>query len=202
MTDKIITEEIILNATTYLPIETKSVMAREFAKDCVSEVQVSIDENDSTSVLPPRYQENPMLKSLYGMMTLLDQYLHLIVRDENGDATLNVEEFDEWGKSCVMNQLDRMKSSKNVEVRNRVYDILDDYREFYRMLGVEISALVANKNDFLSRFLQYFSMSITPDMFKDAFANLADSLNDIKEQAEKEKDMKSEEQIVEAVEAE
>lgn len=202
MTDKIITEEIILNATTYLPIETKSVMAREFAKDCVSEVQVSIDENDSTSVLPPRYQENPMLKSLYGMMTLLDQYLHLIVRDENGDATLGVEEFDEWGKSCVMNQLDRMKSSKNVEVRNRVYDILDDYREFYRMLGVEISALVANKNDFLSRFLQYFSMSITPDMFKDAFANLADSLNDIKEQAEKEKDMKSEEQIVEAVEAE
>ena len=202
MTDKIITEEIILNATTYLPIETKSVMAREFAKECVSEVQVSIDENDSTSVLPPRYQENPMLKSLYGMMTLLDQYLHLIVRDENGDATLNVEEFDEWGKSCVMNQLDRMKSSKNVEVRNRVYDILDDYREFYRMLGVEISALVAHKNDFLSRFLQYFSMSITPDMFKDAFANLADSLNDIKEQAEKEKDMKSEEQIVEAVEAE
>lgn len=202
MTDKIITEEIILNATTYLPIEKKSVMAREFAKDCVSEVQVSIDENDSTSVLPPRYQENPMLKSLYGMMTLLDQYLHLIVRDENGDATLDVEEFDEWGKSCVMNQLDRMKSSKNVEVRNRVYDILDDYREFYRMLGVEISALVANKNDFLSRFLQYFSMSITPDMFKDAFANLADSLNEIKEQAEKEKDMKSEEQIVEAVEAE
>lgn len=202
MTDKIITEEIILNATTYLPIETKSAMAREFAKDCVSEVQVSIDENDSTSVLPPRYQENPMLKSLYGMMTLLDQYLHLIVRDENGDATLDVEEFDEWGKSCVMNQLDRMKSSKNVEVRNRVYDILDDYREFYRMLGVEISALVAHKNDFLSRFLQYFSMSITPDMFKDAFANLADSLNDIKEQAEKEKDMKSEEQIVEAVEAE
>ena len=202
MTDKIITEEIILNATTYLPIETKSVMAREFAKDCVSEVQVSIEENDSTSVLPPRYQENPMLKSLYGMMTLLDQYLHLIVRDENGDATLDVEEFDEWGKSCVMNQLDRMKSSKNVEVRNRVYDILDDYREFYRMLGVEISALVANKNDFLSRFLQYFSMSITPDMFKDAFANLADSLNDIKEQAEKEKDMKSEEQIVEVVEAE
>lgn len=202
MTDKIITEEIILNATTYLPIETKSVMAREFAKNCVSEVQVSIEENDSTSVLPPRYQENPMLKSLYGMMTLLDQYLHLIVRDENGDATLDVEEFDEWGKSCVMNQLDRMKSSKNVEVRNRVYDILDDYREFYRMLGVEISALVANKNDFLSRFLQYFSMSITPDMFKDAFANLADSLNDIKEQVEKEKDMKSEEQIVEAVEAE
>lgn len=202
MTNKIITEEIILNATTYLPIETKSVMAREFAKNCVSEVQVSIEENDSTSVLPPRYQENPMLKSLYGMMTLLDQYLHLIVRDENGDATLDVEEFDEWGKSCVMNQLDRMKSSKNVEVRNRVYDILDDYREFYRMLGVEISALVANKNDFLSRFLQYFSMSITPDMFKDAFANLADSLNDIKEQAEKEKDMKSEEQIVEAVEAE
>lgn len=202
MTDKIITEEIILNATTYLPIETKSVMAREFAKNCVSEVQVSIEENDFTSVLPPRYQENPMLKSLYGMMTLLDQYLHLIVRDENGDATLDAEEFDEWGKSCVMNQLDRMKSSKNVEVRNRVYDILDDYREFYRMLGVEISALVANKNDFLSRFLQYFSMSITPDMFKDAFANLADSLNDIKEQAEKEKDMKSEEQIVEAVEAE
>ena len=130
MTDKIITEAIILNATTYLPIETKSVMAREFAKDCVSEVQVSIDENDSTSVLPPRYQENPMLKSIYGMMTLLDQYLHVLVVDENGEVSLTSSEYDKWGSACVMNQLDRFKSSKNIEVRNKVYDILDDYREF------------------------------------------------------------------------
>jgi hypothetical protein len=202
MDSKIITEDIILNADTYIPIETKSAMAIEYAKSCVTEVQVAIDKNDPTSVLPPRYQENPMLKSLYGMMTLLAKYLHLLQPNDDGDVTLSTEEYNEWGKACVMNQLDRMKSSKNIEVRNRVYDILDDYREFYRMLGVEISALVANKNDFLSRFLQYFSMSITPDMFKDAFANLAESLTEIKDNAEQHNGEPKDNPAVEIIEAE
>lgn len=181
MTEKIITEEIILNAETYLPIEIKSVFASEFAKDCISEVNISLDGKEP---LPPRYQENPKQKSLYGMMTLLCNYLHVIKADEKGELSFTSNDFDEWGRACVMNQLDRMKSSKNQEVRNRVYDILDDYREFYRMLGVEISSLVANKNDVLSRLLQYFNVSITPDMVKDVFGSLADTLTEIKEQQE------------------
>lgn len=188
----IITEEIILNAESYIPIDMKSAMAQEFAKSCVTEVQIIVENNGEKDILPPRYQENPKMKSLYGMMTLLDQYLHLLERSENGDVTFNSRDFDEWGRDCVMNQLDRFKSSKNIEVRNKVYDILDDYREFYRMLGVEITSLVANKNDGLSRFIDYFKASITPDMIKDVFSQLTGTLGEIKDYESKPKEWASE----------
>jgi hypothetical protein len=192
MTDKIITEEIILNAESYIDIETKSNLSREFAKDCVSEVNITLDNEGEKDVLPPRYQENPKMKSLYGMMTLLYNYLHVLETDENGTITFTSSEFDEWGRVCVMNQLDRFKSSKNIEVRNKVYDILDDYREFYRMLGVEIAALVANKNDPLSRFLEYFKTSITPDMVKDVIEAFSNSMREIAEYKESQEDEASE----------
>lgn len=193
MTDNhIITEEIILNAESYIPIDIKGEMARSFAESCVSEVQITLENNGEKDVLPPRYQENPQMKSLYGMMTLLDQYLHLLEKDEKGFVTLTESEYDEWGRACVMNQLDRFKSSKNIEVRNKVYDILDDYREFYRMLGVEITSLVANKNDGLSRFIDYFKASITPDMIKDVFSQLTGTLGEIKDYESKTKEWASE----------
>ena len=168
MTDKTITEDIILNATLYIPIAKKSALARTFAEDCISKVEIKLNDD----VLPPRYQENPMMKSLYGMMTLLTDDLHVLPTDDDGNVSIDAATFDEWGEASIMNQIDRMKSSKNQEIRNRVYDILDDYREFYRMLGVEISSILANKNDMLSRFMQYFQSEITPDLMKGLMDNL------------------------------
>lgn len=184
MTDKTITEDIILNATLYIPIAKKSALARTFAEDCISKVEIKLNDD----VLPPRYQENPMMKSLYGMMTLLADYLHMLPTDDDGNVSMNAATFDEWGEASIMNQLDRMKSSKNQEIRNRVYDILDDYREFYRMLGVEISSILANKNDVLSRFMQYFQSEITPDIVKGLIDNLASVAQEAKEYQEQPKE--------------
>ena len=194
MTDKIITEDVIRNATSYLPIDKKSAMARTFAEDCISKVEISVSKDDGNDALPPRYQENPRMKSLFGMMVLLSDYLHLIPTDENGEVSLTAQDFDEWGEASVVNQLDRMKSSKNAEIKNKIYDILDDYREFYRMLGVEISSLIANKNDFLVRFLQYFTAEITPDMLKGLMDGLSNAANELKEYAEKPKELDSQDQ--------
>ena len=195
MTDHIITEDTIMNATLYVPIEKKSVLARSFAQECISKVEIKLNKDDSSSILPPRYQENPMMKSMYGMMTLLSQYLHIMPKDEDGNVSMTSELFDEWGASSVMNQLDRLKSSKNPEIKNRVYDILDDYREFYRMLGVEISSLLANKNDLLSRLIQYFQTEITPDLVKGAIESFSDAAREFKEYAEKPKEWASEEPV-------
>lgn len=188
MTDKTITEDIILNATLYIPIEKKSALARSFAQDCISKVEIKLNGDDVNSILPPRYQENPMMKSMYGMMTLLSEYLHMMQTDDNGNVSMDAKTFDEWGEASVMNQLDRMKSSKNQEIRNRVYDVLDDYREFYRMLGVEISSLLANRNDALSRFMQYFQSEITPDLIKGLVDNLTSVVQEAKEYEEQPKE--------------
>lgn len=188
MTDKTITEDIILNATLYIPIAKKSALARTFAEDCISKVEIKLNGDDASSILPPRYQENPMMKSLYGMMTLLADYLHMLPTDDDGNVSMDAATFDEWGEASIMNQLDRMKSSKNQEIRNRVYDILDDYREFYRMLGVEISSILANKNDALSRFMQYFQSEITPDIVKGLMDNLTSVVQEANEYQEQPKE--------------
>ena len=188
MTDKTITEDIILQATLYIPIEKKSALARSFAQDCISKVEIKLSGDDASSILPPRFQENPMMKSMYGMMTLLSEYLHMMQKDEDGNVTMDAKTFDEWGEASIMNQLDRMKSSKNQEIRNRVYDILDDYREFYRMLGVEISSHLANKNDVLSRFMQYFQSEITPDLMKGLMDNLTSVMQEAKDYQEQPKE--------------
>ena len=188
MTDKTITEDIILSATLYVPIAKKSALARAFAEDCISKVEIKLNGDDASSILPPRYQENPMMKSLYGMMTLLSEYLHMMPTDDEGNVSMDADTFDEWGASSIMNQLDRMKSSKNQEIRNRVYDILDDYREFYRMLGVEISSILANKNDMLSRFMQYFQSEITPDLMKGLMDNLTSVMQEAKDYQEQPKE--------------
>lgn len=193
MTDKTITEDVIRNATIYLPITKKSALARVFAEDCISKVEIKLSNDDNSDPLPPRYQENPMMKSLFGMMTLLSQYLHVVEANENGELSMSPQEFDEWGEASIMNQLDRLKSSKNPEIKNRVYDILDDYREFYRMLGVEISSLLANKNDFLVRFMQYFQAEITPEALKGLMEGLSNAANELKEYAETPKELASEE---------
>ena len=129
-----------------------------------------------------------MMKSLYGMMTLLTNYLHMLPTDDDGNVSMDAATFDEWGEASIMNQLDRMKSSKNQEIRNRVYDILDDYREFYRMLGVEISSILANKNDMLSRFMQYFQSEITPDLMKGLMDNLTSVMQEAKDYQEQPKE--------------
>ena len=195
MTDKTITEDIILNATLYVPIAKKSALARAFAEDCISKVEIKLNGDDASSILPPRYQENPMMKSLYGMMTLLSEYLHMMPTDDEGNVSMDADTFDEWGASSIMNQLDRMKSSKNQEIRNRVYDILDDYREFYRMLGVEISSILANKNDMLSRFMQYFQSEITADIVKGALGGLQSALQDIKNYTPEQEQLESSEAV-------
>lgn len=191
MKERIITDEIILAANSFIPIETKASLARTYARECLAEANISIGKDKDIDVLPPRYQESPMKKSIYGMMVLLGEYLNVLESDENGDYTLTSQEFNEWGKASIMNQLDRMKSSKNIEVRNKVYDILDDYREFYRMLGVEIAALVSNENDPLARFLQYFKSSVSADALRDAFSGLADAMKSIQEYQEKPKEWAS-----------
>lgn len=195
MTDKTITEDIILNANLYMPIAKKSALAQTFAEDCISKVEIKLNGDDSSSILPPRYQENPMMKSLYGMMTLLSDYLHMLPTDDDGNVSMDASAFDEWGEASIMNQLDRMKSSKNPEIRNRVYDILDDYREFYRMLGVEISSILANKNDMLSRLMQYFQSEITADIVKEALGGLQSALQDIKNYTPEQEQLESSEAV-------
>lgn len=164
---KILTEEDIRNAVSYLPLAKKTAMARAYAQDCLLQFDISTGNEDIDKVFPSRSQENPQKRMLYGMLVLLRDYLKKME-----DEDLSTEQYDVWGASSIFNQLDRFKSSKDPEIRNKVYDLVDDYREFYRMLGTEINSLAEAKNDFLARFVQYVSLSQSPEALQEQLEQL------------------------------
>lgn len=164
---KILTEEDIRNAVSYLPLAKKTAMARAYAQDCLLQFDISTGNEEVDKVFPSRFQENPQKRMLYGMLVLLRDYLKKME-----DEDLSTEQYDVWGASSIFNQLDRFKSSKDPEIRNKVYDLVDDYREFYRMLGTEINSLAEAKNDFLARFIQYVSLSQSPEALQEQLEQL------------------------------
>lgn len=164
---KILTEEDIRNAVSYLPLAKKTAMARAYAQDCLLQFDISTGNEEVDKVFPSRFQENPQKRMLYGMLVLLREYLKKME-----DEDLSTEQYDVWGASSIFNQLDRFKSSKDPEIRNKVYDLVDDYREFYRMLGTEINSLAEARNDLLARFVQYVSLSQSPEALQEQLEQL------------------------------
>lgn len=149
MAKHVLTENNILNATAYMPIAQKVTTAKSVAALSISKVEVNAtDDNDKTRSisLPSRYVENTQVKSMYQMVVLLKYYL-----GQDFGENLTTEEYDEWGESAIFNQLDRFKQSKNPDVRNRVYDLLDDYRELCKYIGSEIASRLAAQNDPFAR---------------------------------------------------
>lgn len=163
---KQLTEEIIRNATTYVPLKQKATMAKRFAEDCVEKVEMKYKDEP----LPPVYKENIQVRMLWGMCVLLTSYLKVFDKDSGED--FRSTDYDEWGGTAVLNQLNRFKSSKDAEVRDKAYDILDDYREFYGMLGKEINSLLSAKNDLMTRALAYLDGKMTPQYLEQSLQEL------------------------------
>lgn len=174
---KFLTEEDFINADSYVAIASKAAEARLYAQYCIDKVEVKSE--DGEDALPPVYQENPMMKSLFGMQFLLYHYFHKIAPDENGDIILTAKEYDEWGDGSILNSIERFKMSKNLDIRNKAFDIATDYREFYRMLGTEIASVLNANNDFLARFVEFFKSNITPETFTTALEGLKQAKKEI-----------------------
>ena len=187
----ILTEEDIRNAESYLPLARKTALARAYAQDCLLQFDLQTGNEETDKIFPSRFQENPQKRMLYGMLVLLREYLKKME-----DEDLSSDQYDEWGRASIFNQLDRFKSSKDIEIRNKVYDLVDDYREFYRMLGTEINSLVEAKNDFLARFVQYANLSQNPEALQEQLKQLEElskeleKMKDTAEKTEKKEDKK------------
>lgn len=186
---KFLTEEDFLNATSYVELPAKAAEARLYAQYCIDKAEVFLEKDgEEKEALPPMFQENPMMKSLFGMQFLLYHYFKKIVPDENGDIVLTAKEYDEWGEGAILNSIERFKMSKNLDIRNKAFDIATDYREFYRMLGTEIASILAVKNDLLARFIEFFKANITPEAFTSALQGLSDVQKEIEDYKKSPKD--------------
>ena len=202
----VITPEIVKNATDYIPLMKKQEMAETIAQKCIVKVLMKYTEKgDGTDSvpMPDRYQEYHMYTNLYLMGVLAHEYLHIpyegdgtgkeIIDYENLKMPANV--YDQWGASHVLNQLEQMKTDR--ELREKVFDLLNDFKDFRWMLAHEIDILLGHNNDVVTRMMQAIGASIK-EMAADSVHELGEALqNEQPQEAEPEKKV-SEEDIAKA----
>lgn len=158
----VITEEMIANATCYLPLSDKRAFVEVMAKNCLEAYDVSLDEiAQATAIpLPQLFKEKCGQKQVYLMYHFLTEYLHIDFPNDFGD-----DEYDYYAGSHIFNQLERFKS-KDAEIKNKVFDILYDFKELKKMLDTEIFNLKESLNDGVERISSSIGLLSTPENVK------------------------------------
>ena len=96
--------------------------------------------------------------------------------DENDEWLLTEQEYDRWAAAHILNQIERMKS--NASLRDKCFDLLQDYKTLEKMLNTEVYGLIRAMNDSVSRIIAQIQASTTPESMKNAMAQLEQSKKD------------------------
>lgn len=158
----IIDEEMIKKATSYIPLATKKAIATALADACLVAVDKTT-ENIATETqlpIPQLYREECGAKPLYLMYYFLTEYLHIKLSDE-----FTEEEYDYYASSHIFNQLERFKTADK-EIKDKVFDILYDFKELKKMLDTEIFNLKESRNDGVERISASISLFSSPENVK------------------------------------
>ena len=156
----IITIEMIRAASDYIPFDEKRTIAEDQAPACLVAVDKSTDEiaTETQLPIPQLYKERSGAKQYFLMFYFLTKYLHVKIANDEWTT----EEYDYYASSHIFNQLERFKSG-GAEIKNKVFDILYDYKQLKSMLEVEIYNLKEARNSALDRLQDSIALFSTPE---------------------------------------
>jgi hypothetical protein len=141
-----------------------------------------VDEKGEASV-PNRAEEDVLYSRRAAMGVFLRHYLNYEFEGWEEDIALPLNLYDQWAGSHVFNQLERLKSV--AAVRDKVFDILADYKEFVKLLNNAIYTRINHQNDAVLRFNQMMESSTTPEAFQQAREELVKLAEEAKQVSEK-----------------
>ena len=165
-----LTKEMMGAARTYMPLQTKKVLAETIADKCVKPMKrlkwdgIHIkpkeeweeDGNDPTA-LPDLMEEDVALKMCLLQNVLLSWYFDV----EMDEANIGYDQYDYYAGGHLLNQIERFKSDR--EVKNAAFDLMEDFREFRKMVDTIIYNYKMNANDPLKRFDAMLTVFSSPE---------------------------------------
>ncbi len=179
-----LTEQDVLNANSYVPILAKTAFVEEVASKCFDKIRVGAKSPAVNMDMPYLYKENSQTKSRYLMFALVKLYLRKDVDPvKNEQFLMAADDYDRWAGGHVLNQLERLKKKGTAEVKDKVYDLLQDYRDLERRLNVEVYGLLNAMNDPVSRFALASSMQMTPEALEEQRKELEKVMETLRERA-------------------
>lgn len=159
----ILTRDDILRAKSYMPMAEKVRFAEKAAAGSRNVVRVGAKDADGKEFsLPAMRAENTERKMRYMMGALVKKYLCMDFDGAENDPDLPAwDDYDRFGESHLINQIERMKADK--DVRDKCFDILQDYRTLEKMVNTELYSTMQVENDPVTRFLAYMQSSMSPE---------------------------------------
>lgn len=185
----IITEQDVLNARESIPITLKYAAAQYIAEFSTEKRQITIKEGGVESIaLPDMYQRNTMREAQFKIGVFVKEYMGRDVDFVKGTDDVPIpylmaaDEADAW--SNFEAQIDRLKRSKNKDVVDKCYDILNDYHAFCRMVSIEIEQELQIKNDIVGRFA-WLAKSLINNSTPEQLRESIDELKEIQAELDK-----------------
>ena len=188
-----ISSRIIDEATTYISLTEKEKIASEVAENCIDTLQINIDNGGQLIAMPPMYRENTSMKARYLMGILAAKYLKMPIEPIAEDSTetlMDLPTYDAWASSHVYDQLERMKrnSGLSTETKNRIYEIMSDFRDIEKRINATIYSLIQVQNDICTRLVAMVEMMTTPETLTEAgkqLQNVKSNLDEYLKEKEK-----------------
>ena len=171
-----ITEDILRNASDYIPLSRKNLLARSIAEKCIQRSPIAEQNQKGLEflALPSLWIDDMETKSLYLMSVMLSEYLKAEIPDEFTDA-----EYDFYASSHIFNQLERFKGY--AELKDKVFDILTDFKEFKKILDTEIYNEKIARNDPVGRLSAAISIVSSPENIQRMKEELEKSTGDLQD---------------------
>lgn len=163
-----ISREMMETARDYMPLGIKKELAESIARLSVKDIDVAPQNKIGEELLAyPRLKgEDAVLKEVLLMNTLLGFYFDITL-DEKKDT---YELYDEYNEKNLLNQINRWKA--DVELKDKCFDLLDDFKKFEKFVNSEIRNIKDSENDILARFTAAIQTYSDPETIKNAVAEL------------------------------
>lgn len=176
-----LTPEIMEKATTFMPLNQKTILAELIARKCLKPIKPLNEETsiDKFLVFPSVIGEDNYQKECMLLNVLLAHYFDIKVEEMNNKV------YDFYMGNHLLNQLERFKT--NAVYKTKAFDILTDFKTIKRMVDVEIYNIKAKENDALERFMKGLSLFSAEKMTNDPeyLKKMTDEINKFVESTKK-----------------
>jgi len=176
-----LTREHMEQAQTYMPLESKIELANIIANLCLKPMPVAspkVYKGDDVFV-PQLVEEDMAVKNILLTNVLLSHYFDI----ETGtdiDDTDAFATYDKYAGGHLLNQIERFKSDK--DLKNKAFDIAEDWREFKKIVDTKIYNVKQNTNDPIARIATLISLLGTPESLQTAIDAFKATTEGVKEQ--------------------
>lgn len=170
-----INKAVLQKAVDYIPLAEKADAAARIAETCCVRAEISFRYGADTIAVPDRYVEDSAIKARFQMGILFAYLKEDFDPVEGYTYLMALDDYDRAARLHPMNALERMKS--DAELRDKIFNLLRDYKEFCKMIDTEIQNRLSLLNDIVTRLLQSLTEAASPAALAE-LAQMEDGLKD------------------------